>query len=158
MPPRLLNHAIARIDQYNRQVCRACAGNHVTRVLHMTRSISHDKFPLRRGHITVGNIDRDTLLAFGAQTVGEVCKIHLPAAGDIRRPLQRLHLIFHNGLGIVKQPPDQRALAVINRAAGVKPQQLDGLLRVAHSKNTPLSFGPPSPPHWLCRRREYRAR
>ena len=87
----------------------------------MTRSISHDKFPLWRGHVTVGNIDRDTLLAFGAQTVSEVCKIHLPAAGDIRRPLQRLHLVFHDGLGIVQQPPDQSALAVINGTAGVKP-------------------------------------
>ena len=96
MPPRLLNHAITRIDQYNRQVCRTCTGNHVPRVLHMTRSISHDKFPLRRGHITIGDINGDALLALGAQTVSEVCKIHLPATGDIRRPLQRLHLVFHD--------------------------------------------------------------
>ena len=68
----------------------------------MTRSISHDKFPLRRSHITISDIDRDALLALGAQAVGEIGKIHLPATCDIRGSLQRLHLVFHDGLGIVQ--------------------------------------------------------
>ena len=56
----------------------------------MSWCVYYYKFTLFRREVAIGNIDRDTLLAFGAQTVSEVCKIHLTATSDIRRPLQCL--------------------------------------------------------------------
>src|SRR5207302_1722718 len=40
---------------------------------------------------------------------------------------QRLQLVFHQALRIVKQPPDQRGLAIIHAAAGVEAQNLNGM-------------------------------
>ena len=48
------------------------------------------------------------------------------------RFFQRLDLVFHQRLGIVKQTADERGLAVINTAASVEAQKFDGMLRVWH--------------------------
>ena len=42
------------------------------------------------------------------------------AAARLAEPLDGLELVFEDRLGIVEQPPDQRALAVINRAGSSK--------------------------------------
>jgi len=41
-------------------------------------------------------------------------------------------LVLHQRLGIVKQPPDERGLAVVNGPAGVEAEDFDGMLRVGH--------------------------
>ena len=66
MSPGLLYHPITRIHQHDGQVSRAGTRNHVTRVFHMTRRISHDEFSLGCGHEAVGNINRNTLLTLSA--------------------------------------------------------------------------------------------
>ena len=80
----------------------------------MPRRVRHDELAPRRGHVAVRDINGDTLLAFGPQSIGEIGKVHLPATSDVRRALQRLHLVLHDGLGIKKQPPNQRTLAIIH--------------------------------------------
>jgi hypothetical protein len=102
------------------------AGDHVARVLHVARRVGDDELALGRGEIAVGDVNRDALLAFGAQAVGEVGEIDLAAAGDVGGAFQRLDLVFHQRLGIVKQPADERGLAVVNAAAGVEAEDSMG--------------------------------
>jgi hypothetical protein len=64
--------------------------------------------------VPVGDIDRDPLLALGAQPVGQAREIDL-GVGD---------LIGQQRLRVVQQPPDQRRLAVVDRAGGGEAQQL----------------------------------
>ena len=84
--------------------------------------------PARRGEIAVGDVNRDALLAFGAQAVGEVGEIDLAAAGDVGGAFERLELVFHQRLRIVEQPADERGLAVVHRAAGVEAEDFDGMM------------------------------
>ena len=84
MPPSLLNNSITRIHQNDGQVCRAGTRNHVARVFHMTRRISHDEFTPGCGHEAVGNINRNPLFAFSAQTISKIGKVYLPSPGNVR--------------------------------------------------------------------------
>ena len=122
MPPRLLDHSVACIDQHDGKIRRARARHHIARVLHMARRVGNDELALWRRKISVCHVDGNSLLTLGTQAISEVGEIHLPAAGDIRRTLQHLHLILHDRFRIIKQPPNQRTLAVINRPARVKAQ------------------------------------
>ncbi len=88
----------------------------------MPRRIGDDELAFRRGEIAIRDINRDALLAFGAEAVGEVGEIDHAAAGDVGGFFQRLDLVFHQRLGIVKQTTDERGLAVINTAASVEAQ------------------------------------
>ena len=69
---------------------------------------------LRRREIAIGDVDRDALLALGAQAVGEIGEIDLAAAGDVGGAFERLDLVLHQRLGIVEQPADERGLAVVD--------------------------------------------
>ena len=68
---RLLEHALARVDQDEREVGGRRAGDHVARVLHVAGRVGDDELAPRRGEVAVGDVDRDALLALGAQAVGE---------------------------------------------------------------------------------------
>ena len=94
----------------------------------MAGRVGDDEFAARRGEIAVGDVDGDALLAFGAQAVGEIGEVDLAAAGDVRATLQRLKLVFHQRLGIVEEPADERGLAVVNAAAGVEAENIDGMM------------------------------
>ena len=83
-------------------------------------------FRFGRGEVTVRHVNRDALLAFGAQAVGEVRQIDLAAAGDVGGSFQRFDLIFHQRLRVVEQSADERGLAVVHRAAGVEAQNFMG--------------------------------
>jgi hypothetical protein len=123
--PRLLDHALARIDEHHGHIRRRSARDHVARVLHMARCIRHDELAARCGEVAVSDIDGDSLLALGAQAVGEIGEIDLAATGDVGGTLQRLELIFHEVLRVVKQAADERGLAVIHGAAGIEAQNFD---------------------------------
>src|SRR5687767_9910179 len=68
---RLLEHALAGVDEHDRGVRRGGAGDHVAGVLLVTRGVGDDEAPPRCGEVAVGDVDRDALLALGAQAVGE---------------------------------------------------------------------------------------
>ena len=140
------------------------AGDHVARVLHVAGRVGDDELAARRGEVAIGDVDRDALLAFGAQAVGEIGQIDLAAAGDVGGAFERLELILHQRFGIVEQPADERGLAVVHGAAGVEAEDVDGVMKRATVmrevvlKNIPASCDLPSRLRWPCRRRASRAR
>ena len=69
MPPRLGLQALAGIDQNDRQIGRAGTGDHVARVLLVTRRVGDDEAAFDGREITVRHIDGDALLTFGGKAV-----------------------------------------------------------------------------------------
>ena len=69
--PGLLEHALAGVDQDDREVGRRGAGDHVAGVLNVPGRVGDDELALGRGEVAVGHVDRDALLALGAQAVGQ---------------------------------------------------------------------------------------
>ncbi len=71
MPARLLDQALARVDEDDGQVRRRGAGHHVARVLDVARRVGDDELAPLGGEVAVRDVDGDALLALGAQAVGE---------------------------------------------------------------------------------------
>ena len=65
------DHALARVDQDDRQVSRRGARDHVPGVLLVPRRVGDDEPPLGGREVAVGDVDRDALLALGTEPVGE---------------------------------------------------------------------------------------
>ena len=82
---RLLDHALARVEQDDRHVGGRGAGDHVARVLDVPGASASWK--RRRGgdERAVGDVDRDPLLALGAQAVGEQREIDVAVAAALAR-------------------------------------------------------------------------
>jgi hypothetical protein len=74
--------------------------------------------------IPVGDVDRDALLAFGAQAVGEQRQVRVAVAAPLRGLLDVLELVLEDRLGVVEQPPDQGRLAVVHRPGRGEAHQL----------------------------------
>ena len=79
---------------------------------------------LRRREVAVGDVDRDALLALGAQAVGQQRQVDLAVAAPLAGPLDRRELVLEDALRVVQQPADERALAVVDRAGGGEAQQV----------------------------------
>ncbi len=115
---RLLEHALAAVDQHHDGVCRCRAGHHVARVLHVPGAVGEDERPRAGGEVAVGDVDRDALLALGAQAVGEQCEVEVAVreaalrggAGDL------LELVGEDRLRVVQQAADEGRLPVVDRA------------------------------------------
>ena len=116
-------HAVARVDQQNRQVGGGRAGRHVAGVLLVARRVGQDELAPRGGEVPVGDVDGDALFAFGLQAVGEQREVDRPGDAVLRRLLDRRHLIFIDGARVVQQPPDERALPVVHAAGCTNPQE-----------------------------------
>jgi hypothetical protein len=129
--PRLDEHALARVDQDDRQVGGRGAGDHVARVLFMAGRVGDDELALFGGEKPVGDVDGDALFALGRQPVDEQCKVDVLAlrAHLFGIGLEAGELVFEDHLRIVEQPADQRRFAVIDRAAGDEAQQRLVLVR-----------------------------
>ena len=122
----LLEHALACVEQDHRQVGRRGAGDHVAGVLLVAGAVGDDEPALGGREVAVGHIDRDALLALGAQSVGEQSQVQRPLAaaalgglGDV------VELILEDLLGVVQEPADQGALTVIDRTGGGEAQQVE---------------------------------
>ena len=83
MPPRLGQHALARIDQEHGEVGGRGAGHHVARILLVARRIGDDELALLAREEAIGDVDRDALLALGREAVDEQREV------DLRRPASR---------------------------------------------------------------------
>ena len=124
MPARLLEHTVAGVDQDQRDVGGGRTGDHVARVLDVARRVGDDELAARRGEVPVCDIDRDALLALGAQAVGEQRQVRaFVATGDAGR-FDRTELVFEDGLAVIEQPADQGRLAVVDRTGRGNAQQL----------------------------------
>ena len=113
--PRLLEHALAGVDEDEREVGGRRAGDHVARVLDVAGRVGDDELALRRGEVAVGDVDGDALLALGPQAVGEQRQVRVLVAPLAAGALDRLELVLEDRLRVVEQPPDERRLAVVDR-------------------------------------------
>ena len=93
VPAALLEHALAGVDQHDREVGGRGAGDHVPRVLHVAGGVGEDERAPRRREVPVGDVDRDALLALGAQAVGEQREVDVVALAG---PLDRLVLVLED--------------------------------------------------------------
>ena len=80
----------------------------------MAGSVGDDEFALRRGEVAVGDVDRDALLAFGFEAVGEECKIDVFVAFFAGGFLDGFQLIFEDRFGIIKKASDESRFAVVD--------------------------------------------
>ena len=124
--------------QDQRQVGGRGAGHHVAGVLDVPRGVGDDELAPRGGEVAVGDVDRDALLALGAQAVGEQRQVGVLVAAVAADRLDRLELVAEDRLGVVQQPADQGALAVVDgarrwrTAAGRPPSEVPLPLAVFH--------------------------
>ena len=72
---RLLGQPAAGVDQDHREVGGRGARDHVARVLRVAGAVVQHEAAPRRGEVAVGDVDRDALLALGAQAVGQQCEV-----------------------------------------------------------------------------------
>ena len=130
MASRLGQNTLPGIDQDDGHVRRRRPGNHVAGVLLVARRVGNDKLALVGREKAVRDVDRDSLLALGGQAVEEQREVEFAIARTLsfRIRLQRCELIVVEQLRFVQQAADQRALAVVDTAAGKEAQQR--LLRV----------------------------
>ncbi len=124
--PGLSEHPAARIDQQHGEIAIRRSRRHVARVLHVPWRIGDDELPPRRREIAIGDVDGDLLLALGLESVDEEREIERaarPRAGALLVLLGGFELVLVDQRRIVQQPADQRALAVVDAAAGEEAQQ-----------------------------------
>ena len=139
--PRLLDDALARVDQDHRQVGGGRARDHVPRVLDVARCVGELEAPPRRHERAVGDVDRDSLLALRAEAVGEQRQVDVVVPTPAARVLDVLQLVGEDLLRVVEQPADQRRLAVVDRARGHEPEKIgvQELLRNSQRASCPPS-------------------
>ena len=92
----------------------------------MAGCVGDDELALWGGEIAVGNVDRDALLALRLQSVDEQRQVEIFAGGAASLAVARepCQLIVVDELGVVEETADQRALAVVDTAAGQEAQQI----------------------------------
>jgi hypothetical protein len=136
MAARLLGQPAAGVDEDDGEVGGRRARDHVARVLRVAGAVVQHEPPLRRREVAVGDVDRDALLALGAQPVGQV-----------REVLEVRLLVGHQRLGVVEQAPDQRRLAVVHRPRRRDPehQKYPTLLRSSMAASDTRSSARVSP-------------
>ena len=123
VPAGLLEQTVAGVDQDDRQLRGRGTGHHVAGVLNVAGRVGDDELALGRGEVAVGDVDRDALLAFGAQAVGHQRQVGVVVTAFLGGALDRGQLVFHDGLGVEEQPTDEGGLAVVDGTGGGDPQQ-----------------------------------
>ena len=93
--------ALARVDQDDREVGGRGAGDHVARVLLVARGVGDDELAPRGREVAVGDVDRDPLLALGAQAVGQQRQVQVAVAAPLRGLDDVLELVVEDRLGVV---------------------------------------------------------
>ena len=130
MAAGLRQQALARVDQHHGEVGGGGAGRHVAGVLLVARAVGDDELALVGAEVAVGDVDGDALLALGVEAVDQQREIDVVALGAVAAAvgLERRELVVEQQLGVVQQAADQRALAVVDAAAGDEAQQALGLV------------------------------
>ena len=119
----LRQHALARIDQDDGEVGGGRGGDHVARVLLVARRVGDDVLARAGGEVAVGDVDGDALFALGLQAVGEQRQVDRFQAALLRGARDGGQGVGEDRLGVEQQAADQRALAVVDAAAGQEAQQ-----------------------------------
>ena len=134
VPPGLREHAFPSVDQYDRELRGRRARHHVARVLHVSRRVRDDEFALGCREVPVRDVDRDVLLPFGPQTVGEQSEIQVRLTAALAGEIDGLELVLEDGLGVIEQAADERALSVVDAARRAQAQQVHGGKFDGHQK------------------------
>ena len=124
VPSGLLDDSLAGVDEYDGEIGGRVTRHHVAGVLNVTRRVGDDELTCRSGEVAVGDVDGDPLLALGPQTIGEQGQVGVLVPTLTAHPLDRLELVLEDGLGVVEQPADKGALAVVDRSGGGQAQEL----------------------------------
>ncbi len=159
MAARLLAQAGGRIHQHQGQVRRRGSGRHVPGVLDVPGAVGDDELAVGCRGVAVRHVDRDALLALGAQSVGDERQIDLSQPAAFRCVLDGGELVVEELAGVEEQAPDQGALPVVDRADGREAQKIHGVRgelagrrragQCGHgARSNPRACGPP----WRSRR------
>ena len=126
VPARLGEDALARVQQDDGGLGGRGAGHHVARVLLVSRGVRDDELARLRGEVAVGHVDGDALLALRGEAVHQQREVELvPLGADLRGVgLEGFELILVDQLRVVEEAADERALAVVDAAAGDEAQEL----------------------------------
>src|ERR1700681_302631 len=89
----------------------------------MARGVGDDEFPSRSGEVTIRNVDGDSLLALGAQTIRQKREINRSARAVNPALFHGSQLVFVDALGVMQQPSNECGLAVIHAAGSCEAQQ-----------------------------------
>ena len=137
MPAGLGEYAVAGINHQDGQLRSGCAGGHVAGVLLMARGVRNDELAFVGAEITVSDINSNALFPLGLKAVHQQCQVQFFAGGAhfCAVSFQAGHVIFIDHLGVMQQPANQRALAVIHAAAGEQAQEFLVLVLLQVSLN-----------------------
>src|SRR5579863_6846175 len=102
--------AFARVNENDGDVGGGGASGHVARVLLVAGGVGDDEFAFGRGKVAVGDVDRNSLLSFGAKAVGELSEVDGGVAGD------GANVVVVDVVGVVKKAADESGLAVVHAA------------------------------------------
>src|SRR5207253_207863 len=86
--------------------------------------IRDDEFPLGSGEVAIRDIDRDALLAFGLQAVGQQREVDAFAAAPFVFALRPFDLVDEGALGFDKKPADESRFSVVDIAGGGEPENV----------------------------------
>ena len=102
MAASLRDNSRAGVDEDDCQVCRRAAGNHVTGILFVSRSIGYDKLTVVGREITVSYVDGNTLLPFSLQSVEQqsIVNVFACVAHPFAVALQSVELVFIQFLAV----------------------------------------------------------
>jgi hypothetical protein len=91
----------------------------------VARDVRHDEAALPGGEEAIGDVDRDSLLALGGESVEGECVVDLGTAraDPPRIGLELGDLIVEETARVGEQAADERALAVVDAAAGDESQE-----------------------------------
>jgi len=130
VPAGLGDDTGAGVDQNQCNIRGRRPGEHVAGVALVPGGVGKDERSPRGREEPVGDVDRDALLALGAQTVGDGGEVHCPSARDV------IEVVGEQRPRVQQQPSDQGALAIVDRPRGGQPQQLAlaGQLGGGHQK------------------------
>ena len=125
MTARLRQNALARVDEQDGEIGGRGAHRHVAGILLVAGRVGDDELALVGREIAIGDVDGDALLALGGQAVDEQREIEIVAlrAVLLRIRFERGDEIVGREIGVIEQAPDQRRLAVVDRAAGDEAQE-----------------------------------
>jgi hypothetical protein len=91
----------------------------------VARRIGQDERPLRRREVAVRHVDRDALLALGAQAVDEEREIGRRETLVDRGAFDGVDVVSEDGLRVEEETSDECGFSVVDAAGRREAQQLD---------------------------------
>ena len=120
--PGLGREPLAHVDQQHGELGGGGGGDHVAGVLLVARRVGDDEGARAAAEVAVGDVDGDALFALGDQPVGDEREVGGGGSAAPAGAFDSLESVDQQRPAVVEQTPDERALAVIDAAAGEKAQ------------------------------------